>query len=106
MYVRTSTIEVPADKLGAAIRYFQDVTLPEVRKLPGWEGIDLLVDREHGIMRVIAYWSSRELLESATEVTNHLRNQIVKDGQGTRVASVEVYEIAVQEGRGRLAKAV
>ncbi len=105
MYVRTSTIEVPPDKLDAAILHFKEVTLPEVRKLPGWEGIELGVDRDNGILRVIAYWSSREQLDSATEVTNNLRNQFVTEGRGTRVASVEVYEIVVREGQGSMAKA-
>jgi hypothetical protein len=101
MYVRVTTIELNPERIYAAIRQFQDQTLPQVRKLQGFEGASLLVNREGGKAMAFTYWTDREALDSSTETANRVRNQFVEDAHGARVASVEVYEVALEEGRAR-----
>lgn len=105
MYVRVSNIDSLPDKIDDSIRYFQEQTLPQVRKLAGFEGASLIVDREAGRVKALTYWTTRQALESSSEAANRIRAQFVEDTQGARVVSVEVYEVAVQEDRARVAEA-
>jgi heme-degrading monooxygenase HmoA len=105
MYVRVSTIDALPEEIDASIRSFQEQTLPQVRRLAGFEGAGLIVSRETGRMKALTYWSTREALESSSEAANRIRARVVEDAPSASVASVEVYEVAVQEGRTRLAEA-
>jgi hypothetical protein len=95
MYARVPTFKISAEDIDAAVLHFENVTVPELRKLPGFKGATLLVSRETGITRAIVSWDSRETLDSSFESTKGLRAQYTEKF-GAELASIEEFEVAVQ----------
>ena len=97
MYARVPTFKVSAQNIDASIRYFEETTLVQLQKIPGFKGGTMLVSRDNGIVRIIAFWESREALDSSFEPTKALRAAYT-DKFGAELASLEVFEVAVQTG--------
>jgi hypothetical protein len=97
MYTRVSTINAGAQGIDAAIREFSEVTLPRVRDFPGFERATLLVSREKGIIRLLAYWDSREALDKFAEEMDRLRDEFVEKIGNAMIISVETFEVALDE---------
>jgi heme-degrading monooxygenase HmoA len=95
MYTRVPTFQISAEKIDAAISHFRDVTVPELRKLPGFEGATLLVSREKGMTRAIVRWDSRQTLDSSLEATKGLRAEYTEKF-GADLVSLEEFEVAVE----------
>ena len=95
MYARVPTFKMSAESIDAAILHFENVTVPRLRKLPGFKGATLLVSREKGMARAIVYWDSRETLDSSFEPTKGLRAEYTEKF-GAELVSLEEFEVAVQ----------
>jgi hypothetical protein len=95
MYARVPTFKIDAQHLDASVRYFEETSLPQLRKLAGFKGAVVLVGRETGILRVIAYWDTQGALDSSFEPTKAVRAQYA-DKFGAELASLEVFEVALQ----------
>ena len=95
MYARVPTFKFAAQSIDAAVRLFEETSLPQLRKLAGFKGATVLVSRETGMVRTIVYWDSREALESSFEPTKAVRAQYV-DELGAELVSIEEFEVAVQ----------
>jgi hypothetical protein len=69
MYARVPTFNMSAENIDAAILHFENVTVPGLRKLPGFKGATLLVSREKGMAEKFgAELVSLEEFEVAVEV--------------------------------------
>lgn len=95
MYARVPTFKVSTQGIEASIRLVEDVTMPQLRNVPGFKGLTMLVNRETGMVRVVVYWDSRETLEASAETGKRLRAEIVEKIQGAELVSVEEFEVAV-----------
>lgn len=95
MYARVPTFKVGAENIDASVRHFEETSLPQLRNLPGFKGATVLASRETGILRVIAYWDTREDLDSSFEPTKAVRAQYA-DKFGAELVSLEVFEVPVQ----------
>jgi hypothetical protein len=95
MYARVPTFKIGAESIDAAVRHFKDVTVPELRKLPGFEGATMLVSREKGMARAIVCWDSRQTLDSSFEPTKGLRAEYTEKF-GAELVSLEEFEVAVE----------
>jgi hypothetical protein len=95
MYARVPTFKFGAKDIDAAIKLFEEKTLPQLRTVTGFKGATMLVSRETGLTRTVVYWDSREALDSSFEPTRALRAQYV-DEFGAELVSVEEFEVAVQ----------
>lgn len=104
MYLRVTTVEVAPEGIDEAVRYFRDVTLPMVRDTPGWAGTTVHVNREKGIMRFFAHFSSREALDSTSGVANSIRSDVFAKHPGQKLLSVEIFEEALRVEPAREAK--
>jgi len=105
MYVRMTTVEIDPGRIDTAVRFFQEVTLPQAQQAAGWEGMAMFVDRERGVLRTVAYWSSREALEGSMELARKLRGQFSEEAAGGKVTTVEEFEVALRVDRSEIAKA-
>jgi heme-degrading monooxygenase HmoA len=94
MYARVPTFKIGADNIESAMRQFEDVSLPQLRKLPGFKGATMLVNREKGMFQIVAYWDSREALDSSAEATRALREEAAKK-LNAELVSLEIWEVAV-----------
>ena len=95
MYARVPTFKIGAQDIDASIRHFEENSLPQLRKIAGFKGATVLVSRETGMLRIVAYWESREALESSFGPTKALRAEYV-DKLGGELVSLEEFEVAEQ----------
>ena len=94
-YARVPTFKISAQGIDAAIRHFEEVSLVQLRKLPGLKGATMLVSREKGLIRIVVYWDSRETLDSSAETAKGLRAEFAAK-LGAELLSLEEFEVAVQ----------
>ncbi len=95
MYARVPTFKIDVQHLDESVRHFEETSLPQLQKLAGFKGAVVLVGRETGILRVIAYWDTREALDSSFEATKAVRAQYT-DKFGAELVSLEVFEVPLQ----------
>jgi heme-degrading monooxygenase HmoA len=96
MFARVSTIEAKPDQLEAGVHQYQEMVLPEVRKMAGFKGAYLLVDRKSGKNVGITLWDTEKNLQASTMAANQLRAQASKTLAASKAPVVEIYEVAVQ----------
>jgi heme-degrading monooxygenase HmoA len=96
MYARVTTIQGSPDKMDDAERYIQEQTLPQLRKMEGFEGFVSLGDRQSGKVLGVAFWESEEALRATEGAVSGVRSGAAEAAGGT-VASVEEYEVLVNE---------
>ena len=96
MFARVTTNQIKPENLEAAVRNFKDLVGSVVKKLPGFKGSYLLVDRKTGKMVGIALWEKKEDLEASDKAAAQIRGKIAQAGGATGSPVVEVYEVAAQ----------
>jgi hypothetical protein len=94
MYARTPTFKIGPDKIDAAIRLFEESSLPQLQTLSGFKGASLLVDREQGMFRVIGYWEDRQAVDSSEARARGLRDELTQK-LGAQLVSIEIWEVPV-----------
>jgi hypothetical protein len=94
MYARVPSFKTSAPNIDASIRYFEETTMVQLNKIPGFKGATMLVSRDKGIIRIIAFWESREALDSSFEPTKALRAAYTEKF-GAEMVSLEEFEVAV-----------
>lgn len=97
MFARVSTIQGKPERVEDGIRGFREEVLPAVRKMAGFKGAYLLVERESGKTVVIALWDTEKNLQASTATTDRLRAQVSKTVAASKPPIVEIYEVAVQQ---------
>ena len=103
MYARVTTIEGSPDRIDDAKRHLQEQVLPNLRQMDGFEGFVALGDRNSGKVLGVAFWESEEALRTTAEAdsggsgdADDARSRAA-DAAGGTVASVEQYEVFVNE---------
>ena len=95
MFARVSTIEGSPERIDEAIRLDRETIVSEARKMQGFKGLYLLVDRKTGKQMSIALWETEADLNTSAEAAKRLRGQYVQ-ADAAQPAKVEVYEVAIQ----------
>lgn len=95
MYARIPTFKLDPQSVDASVQYFEQTTEAALRDIPGYKGAYVLVDRDKGVLRVVALWESREALEASFEPTKALRAAYL-DKFGAELSSLEEFEVARQ----------
>lgn len=95
MFARVTITEGSPAGIEEAIRFVRETVLPEARKLQGFKGSYLLVDRKTGKQMGIALWETEADLNASIEAAQRLRAQYVQ-AAAAQPPKVEVYEVAVQ----------
>jgi heme-degrading monooxygenase HmoA len=96
MYARVTTIQGAPDKMDDATRHFQEQALPQLQKMEGFKGFVSLGDRQSGKGIGVAFWESEEALRATEQAASSVRSGAA-DASGGIVASVEEYEVLVNE---------
>jgi heme-degrading monooxygenase HmoA len=95
VHARVSTYEGEVDAFVGGFERQTDL----VRRLDGFAGAYLLVDRDAARAIVVALWESEEALDASAEHAAHLRREASEAAGGT-VVSVESYEVALEVSAG------
>ena len=96
MFARVSTIEGKKEQVDQGISHYRDQTVPAARKMAGFKGAYLLVDRKSGKSMGITLWDTEKNLQASTAAADKLRAQASKVIDASKLPAVEVYEVAVQ----------
>lgn len=95
MFARVTITEGSPAGIDEAIRFMRETVLPEGRKMRGFKGSYLLVDRKTGKQMGIPLWETEADLNASAEAAKSLRAQYVQAATA-QPPKVEVYEVAVQ----------
>ncbi len=96
MFARVSTILGKPENVEEGVRHYQEQTLPEARKMAGFKGAFLLVDRSGGKNLGITLWDTMQDLQASSAAADRLRAQASKQLSASNAPLVEIYEVAVQ----------
>jgi heme-degrading monooxygenase HmoA len=78
---------------------FQEQTLPQAEKTPGFKGSYFLADRKSGRIIVIALWESAKDTETSAERAKYGIQRGIETAGASEPAVVENYEVAVQPAK-------
>lgn len=95
MFARVTVTEGSPERIDESIRFMRETVIPEGRKMRGFKGSYLLVDRKTGKQMGIALWETESDLNASTGAAKRLRAQFVQTA-AAQPPKVEVYEVAVQ----------
>ena len=96
MFARISTILGKPDRTDEGIRNYREQVLPAVRKMAGFKGAYLLVDRKIGKSAGITMWETEKDLQASSAAANQLRARGAVATAAATPPMVEIYEVAVQ----------
>ena len=96
MHARVTTIEGSPDKMDDATTHVREQTLPQLRRMEGFEGFVALGDRQSGRVLGVAFWESEEALRATEQAVSDVRGGAAGAAGGV-VAGVEHYEVLVNE---------
>src|ERR1700682_5379186 len=100
MFLRATRVQVPPDKVEAAIENFKTNTVKSLRAAPGNQGAVLLVDRQSGAGLGITYWESAKALAASEQTGIQSRTQAVQNVSGARIVNVERAELMIMDRAG------
>jgi heme-degrading monooxygenase HmoA len=93
VYARSTTIKAQLASIDAGIAHMRDEVLPALKKLDGFVGLSLMVDRDSGRCIATSAWETEDAMrESATQV-GPVRSRAAEILGGT--SEVEEWDIAV-----------
>ena len=96
MFARVSIIQGEVESVDDGIRHYREQVLPAAKKLAGFKGAFLLVDRKSGRNLGITLWDTERDLYSSAAAANRLRAQGAQAAAALSMPVVEIYEVAVQ----------
>jgi heme-degrading monooxygenase HmoA len=96
MHARVTTLEVTPDRIDDAKRHVQERVLAQLSQMEGFKGFVALGSRQSGKVQGVAFWESEEALRATDEAVVSVREGVAEATGGT-VASVEEYEVFVNE---------
>ncbi len=96
MFARITIVQGNPDQVDAGIRHYREQLLPEARKMAGFKGAYLLVDRKSGKNLGITLWDAESNMQASAAAANRLRAQAAGVVAASKPPVVETYEVAVQ----------
>ncbi len=96
MFARVSIIQGKAEHVEEGIKDYKERMLPEARKMDGFKGAFLLVDRKSGKNLGITLWDTEKSMLASSAAANRLREKGAKAAAAQQPPAVEIYEVAVQ----------
>ena len=96
MLARVSIIQGKPERMDEGIRHYREQLLPEARRMVGFKGAYLLVDRKSGRNLGITLWDTEKNLQASAAAANRLRVQAAENVAAPKPPLVETYEVAVQ----------
>jgi heme-degrading monooxygenase HmoA len=96
MYVRSTRVQSPPERLDDMVNAFISTALPAIRALPGYAGSSLGVDRQTGDGQAATFWDSAEALANSETAATGIRTDTTQAAGGT-VVSVQRGEVVLLE---------
>jgi quinol monooxygenase YgiN len=95
MHVRLTMGEGITD-VDKAVASLADVVLPPLKAMKGFVGLNASVDRDSGVIGIIATWDSEADLEASAKTADTLREDF-RAALGGRITEVRSFELALAD---------
>jgi heme-degrading monooxygenase HmoA len=95
-FARLTTLQADPGKLDEGIRFFREFAVSDARKLQGFQGARLLVDRQSGKVQTVTLWESESAAQASADAVTESRAQLLST-LGAANSTVELFELAVNE---------
>jgi len=96
MFARVTISQGEPEQIEAGIRNYREHVGPAAKKMAGFKGSYLLVDRKSGKMLGLALWATEENLQASAKAAAELRAGVLRASAAIKPPTVEIYEVAVQ----------
>jgi heme-degrading monooxygenase HmoA len=94
MHARLNRIDATSERVDDAARRAEEVLLPLLRELDGFQGFTVLADRSTGTQVAISYWESEDAMRASEAAVSQPRKDAVEAAGGQPDAViVERYEV-------------
>ena len=95
MHVRTTTLELDPARVDEVIADLEERDVPEFRKLDGFRGFLVLVDRKSGKVTGMSFWQTDDQMKNSEEAVAASRERAVKTGGAQGEPVIERLEVAL-----------
>jgi heme-degrading monooxygenase HmoA len=95
MHTRLTTLHLDPDRVDEVIAEVEETHVPELRRLDGFRGFIVLVDRKQGKVIAASFWQTDDQLKNSEEVVARLRERAAKLGGADGEPETERYEVAL-----------
>lgn len=87
---RVSTIQGKKEQVDQGINHYREETVPAARKMAGFKGAYLLVDRKNGKSMGITLWDTERNLQASAATAEKLRAQASEIIDASKLPIVEI----------------
>jgi heme-degrading monooxygenase HmoA len=96
MFARVTTFEGPPEHVDDFRHALVEHMLPALKRLEGYQGVLILVDRKGGKVLGVSLWESEESMGASEEAAYWFRTHGA-EAASERVTNVERYEVVLSE---------
>ena len=95
MHTRMTTLHLDPARVDEVIAEVEETHVPEIRRLAGFRGFMVLVDRKKGKVIGASFWQTDDQMKNSEEVVSRLRERAAKLGGSSDEPETERYEVAL-----------
>ena len=97
MYARlTRFAGLDPEHIEETLREFKEQSLPRLEQQPGFRGVTVAVNYQHGQAVAMALWDSEAAMRQGQTLASDVREQAVATHGPVREAVVDDYEVVLQ----------
>jgi heme-degrading monooxygenase HmoA len=96
MHARLTRFEGSPERIDDAVRQSEDVWLPSLREIDGFQGVTTLADRSTGTIVSITFWESEDAMRASEERVSAVRKDVADAVSLRAQPTIERYEVVVQ----------
>jgi len=96
VHARMSRLEGPPEQHDYMARRFEEVVVPLLRGIDGFQGAMMLADRDGRTTVVISFWESEQALLASEAAVARPREEAEAAAQADAPSIVEIFEVLVQ----------
>ena len=93
MHARMNRLEGPPERIDDMARRFEEVVVPMLRELDGFQGAMILADRTSGANIAISYWESEAAMQASEGAVSQPRQEAEAAAQARSASVVEEFEV-------------
>lgn len=96
-FARMNTVQLPPDKVDAAIELLRDEVVPAIKPLPGFQTAAVFVDRESGLFLAASVWASEAEREASAAVVAPMRTKLRQITGSEAPTTIDLYELVLAD---------
>ena len=93
MHARMTRLEGSPERIDDMARRFEEVVVPMLRGLDGFQGAMVLADRTSGVDIAISYWESEAAMHASEAAVSQPRQEAEAAAQARSASVVEEFEV-------------